>query len=153
MFHTNYLSPPHIAAGINLSLLAPRPAVPRRRGLLHPPRSFDDNELYKTVFRKYLTFLIREGYTQEFFIEGGRSRTGKILTPKLGMLVGRRRTRSRRAFAAISTSSRCRSTTAASSRRRRTRARCRARRRSSESLGALLRARTRPREEVRHGAT
>ena len=38
------------------------------------------------VFRKYLTFLIREGYTQEFFIEGGRTRTGKILTPKLGML-------------------------------------------------------------------
>ncbi len=38
------------------------------------------------MFRSYLTFLIREGYTQEFFIEGGRSRTGKILTPKLGML-------------------------------------------------------------------
>src|SRR5207244_2275039 len=45
-----------------------------------------DNELYKMLFRKYLTFLIREGYTQEFFIEGGRTRTGKILTPKLGML-------------------------------------------------------------------
>jgi glycerol-3-phosphate O-acyltransferase len=38
------------------------------------------------VFRKYLTFLIREGYTQEFFIEGGRARTGKMLSPKLGML-------------------------------------------------------------------
>jgi glycerol-3-phosphate O-acyltransferase len=38
------------------------------------------------VFRKYLTFLIREGYTQEFFIEGGRARTGKMLAPKLGML-------------------------------------------------------------------
>ena len=49
-------------------------------------RSFDDNELYKMVFRKYLTFLIREGYTQEFFIEGGRTRTGKMLQPKLGML-------------------------------------------------------------------
>ena len=36
--------------------------------------------------RKYLLFLIREGYTQEFFIEGGRTRTGKILTPRLGML-------------------------------------------------------------------
>ena len=47
---------------------------------------FEGNPLYKTVFRKYLEYLIREGYTQEFFIEGGRSRTGKILTPKLGML-------------------------------------------------------------------
>jgi glycerol-3-phosphate O-acyltransferase len=49
-------------------------------------RTFENNPLYKTVFRKYLEYLIREGYTQEFFIEGGRSRTGKILTPKLGML-------------------------------------------------------------------
>src|SRR4029077_16126779 len=49
-------------------------------------RQFDDNPLYKAVFRSYLEYLIREGYTQEFFIEGGRSRTGKILTPKLGML-------------------------------------------------------------------
>ena len=38
------------------------------------------------MFRSYLAFLIREGYTQEFFIEGGRSRTGKILTPKMGIL-------------------------------------------------------------------
>jgi glycerol-3-phosphate O-acyltransferase len=38
------------------------------------------------VFRKYVAFLIREGYTQEFFIEGGRSRTGKLLPPKLGLL-------------------------------------------------------------------
>ena len=37
IFHLNYMSPPHIAAGINLSLLAARPAVPRRRGVLHPP--------------------------------------------------------------------------------------------------------------------
>src|SRR5207253_5576182 len=49
-------------------------------------RTFENNELYKMVIRKYLTFLIREGYTQEFFIEGGRTRTGKMLTPKLGML-------------------------------------------------------------------
>src|SRR5262249_44317440 len=49
-------------------------------------RTFADNDLYKAVFRHYLAYLIREGYTQEFFIEGGRSRTGKILTPKLGML-------------------------------------------------------------------
>ncbi len=40
------------------------------------------------MFRQYLKFLIREGYTQEFFIEGGRSRTGKMLQPRLGMLSG-----------------------------------------------------------------
>jgi glycerol-3-phosphate O-acyltransferase len=85
IFHTNYLSPPHIAAGINLSFWPMGPLF-RGAGAYFIRRSFDDNELYKMVFRKYLTFLIREGYTQEFFIEGGRTRTGKMVTPKLGML-------------------------------------------------------------------
>jgi glycerol-3-phosphate O-acyltransferase len=85
IFHTNYLSPPHIAAGINLSFWPMGPLF-RGAGAYFIRRSFAENELYKMVFRKYLTFLIREGYTQEFFIEGGRTRTGKMLTPKLGML-------------------------------------------------------------------
>src|SRR5437763_3680148 len=85
IFHLNYLSPPHIAAGDNLSFWPMGPLF-RGAGAFFIRRSFEDDELYKMVFRKYLTFLIREGYTQEFFIEGGRSRTGKILTPKLGML-------------------------------------------------------------------
>jgi glycerol-3-phosphate O-acyltransferase len=58
----------------------------RGAGAFFIRRTFEDNELYKLVFRKYLAFLIREGYTQEFFIEGGRTRTGKVLTPKLGLL-------------------------------------------------------------------
>jgi glycerol-3-phosphate O-acyltransferase len=85
IFHLNYMSPPHIAAGINLSFWPLGPLF-RGAGAYFIRRSFDDNEVYKAVFRSYLKFLIREGYTQEFFIEGGRSRTGKILTPKLGML-------------------------------------------------------------------
>jgi len=85
IFHMNYLSPPHIAAGDNLSFWPMGPLF-RGAGAFFIRRSFDNDELYKMVFRKYLTFLIREGYTQEFFIEGGRTRTGKILTPKLGML-------------------------------------------------------------------
>jgi len=85
IFHSEFLSPPHIAAGINLSFF-PMGMLFRGAGAFFIRRSFGDNELYKAVFREYLTYLIREGYTQEFFIEGGRSRTGKILTPKLGML-------------------------------------------------------------------
>jgi glycerol-3-phosphate O-acyltransferase len=85
IFHRNYLSPPHIAAGINLSFWPMGPLF-RGAGAYFIRRTFDDNELYKMVFRKYLTFLIREGYTQEFFIEGGRTRTGKMMQPKLGML-------------------------------------------------------------------
>ena len=85
IFHMNYLSPPHIAAGDNMSFWPMGPLF-RGAGAFFIRRTFEDNELYKMVFRKYLTFLIREGYTQEFFIEGGRTRSGKILTPKLGML-------------------------------------------------------------------
>lgn len=85
LFHMRYVSPPHIAAGINLSFWPMGPLF-RGAGAYFIRRSFEGNELYKAVFRQYLTFLIREGYTQEFFIEGGRSRTGKVLPPKLGVL-------------------------------------------------------------------
>ncbi len=85
VFHERFLSPLHVAAGINLAFWPLGPLF-RGAGAYFIRRSFGDNPLYKLVFRNYLTFLIREGYTQEFFIEGGRTRTGKILTPKLGML-------------------------------------------------------------------
>jgi len=85
IFHERFLSPLHIAAGINLSFW-PLGSLFRGAGAFFIRRSFGDNPLYKLVFKNYLTFLIREGYTQEFFIEGGRTRSGKMLTPKLGML-------------------------------------------------------------------
>lgn len=85
LFHLNFVSPPHIMAGVNMAFW-PMSTVFRAAGAFFVRRSFKDNELYKRVFRQYLKFLIREGYTQEFFIEGGRSRTGKMLQPKLGML-------------------------------------------------------------------
>lgn len=85
LFHLNFVSPPHIAAGINMGFGLMKPIL-RASGAYYIRRSFGDDEVYKHVFGRYLQFLIREGYTQEFFIEGGRSRTGKIMTPKLGML-------------------------------------------------------------------
>jgi glycerol-3-phosphate O-acyltransferase len=87
IFRDNFLSPPHIAAGINLAFW-PLSALLRGAGAFFIRRTFEDDELYKLVFHRYLGVMIRQGYTLEFFIEGGRSRTGKILTPKLGMLNG-----------------------------------------------------------------
>jgi glycerol-3-phosphate O-acyltransferase len=87
IFREQFLSPPHIAAGINLSFW-PVSSLLRGGGAFFIRRTFENNELYKLVFHRYLTVLISQGYTLEFFIEGGRSRTGKILTPKLGMLSG-----------------------------------------------------------------
>ena len=83
-FYSNHLVPPHVAARENMSF-GPFGALWRRGGAFYLRRSFED-PLYRVVFRSYVTFLIKQGYTQEFFIEGGRSRTGKMLTPRLGML-------------------------------------------------------------------
>jgi glycerol-3-phosphate O-acyltransferase len=81
----NGLMPPLIAAGANLSFF-PLGALFRRGGAYFLRRSFKGDPLYSQTFRAYVKRLFKEGFSQEFFIEGGRSRTGKTLPPKLGML-------------------------------------------------------------------
>ncbi|ABZ74847.1 Glycerol-3-phosphate O-acyltransferase [Shewanella halifaxensis HAW-EB4] len=77
--------PPHIAAGINLNFWPAGPAF-RRGGAFFIRRSFGGNKLYTAVFREYLDQLFTKGYSVEYFTEGGRSRTGRLLAPKTGML-------------------------------------------------------------------
>jgi len=84
LFYNSYLVPPHIAARENMAF-GPFGLIFRMAGAFYLRRSFDD-PLYKQVFRAYVAHLVREGFTQEFFIEGGRSRTGKTLPPRLGMV-------------------------------------------------------------------
>jgi len=84
LFYQNYLVPPHIAARDNMAF-GPFGYLFRQVGAFYMRRTFDD-PLYKEVFRAYVGYLVREGFTQEFFIEGGRSRTGKTMAPRLGML-------------------------------------------------------------------
>lgn len=79
------LFPPHIAAGINLNFW-PVGAMFRRGGAFFIRRSFKGNRLYSTIFREYLAELFHRGYSVEYFIEGGRSRTGRLLAPKTGMM-------------------------------------------------------------------
>jgi len=85
IFYQNDLPPPHIAAGVNLSFW-PLGHIFRRAGAFFIRRSIRGQKLYATVFSTYLRKLLREGHVQEFFLEGTRSRTGKLLQPKLGML-------------------------------------------------------------------
>jgi glycerol-3-phosphate O-acyltransferase len=84
VFYANYMIPPHIAARENMAF-GPFGFLWRRAGAFFLRKSFDD-DLYKQVFRAYVSHLVSEGITQEFFIEGGRSRTGKTLPPRLGIL-------------------------------------------------------------------
>ena len=76
---------PHIAAGINLSFW-PLGPIFRHSGAFFLRRSFKGDPLYPVVFRTYLRHIMAEGFPIEFFIEGTRSRTGKLLNPRYGIL-------------------------------------------------------------------
>ncbi len=81
----NGLTPPHIAAGINLNM----PLIGgllRRGGAFFMRRTFKGNPLYTAVFNEYLHTLFSKGFPVEYFVEGGRSRTGRMLQPRTGML-------------------------------------------------------------------
>lgn len=85
LFYQYGLVPPHIAAGVNLSFF-PIGSIFRRSGAFFIRRSFKGEDLYPIVFREYLIALMQQSYPIEFFIEGTRSRTGKLIKPRYGML-------------------------------------------------------------------
>lgn len=76
---------PFICAGINLNFWPVGPLF-RRSGAYFIRRSYPEPEIYPTVLNRYIRELLSSGQPQMFFIEGGRSRTGKTLRPKLGIL-------------------------------------------------------------------
>jgi glycerol-3-phosphate O-acyltransferase len=84
-FYTSGLIPPHIAAGVNLDFWPVGPIF-RKCGAFFIRRSFKGDKVYAAVLKAYVRKLLKDGFSQEFFIEGGRSRTGKVLLPKFGML-------------------------------------------------------------------
>ena len=79
------LQPPHVAAGDNLNFW-PVGRLLRSGGAFFIRRSFRGDRIYSATMGAYVKRLLQDGFTQEFFIEGGRSRTGKLLPPKFGML-------------------------------------------------------------------
>ena len=85
LLYQHNIVPPHIAAGDNLNLPVVGPIL-RRGGAFFLRRSFKSNALYSTIFSEYVAMLIDRGVSIEYFIEGGRSRTGRLLPPKGGML-------------------------------------------------------------------
>ncbi|MCY0965924.1 glycerol-3-phosphate 1-O-acyltransferase PlsB [Parathalassolituus penaei] len=84
LYH-NGLQIPQIAAGINLDLPIVG-SILRRSGAFFMRRSFRDNRLYAAVLDEYLHTLLCRGHAIEYFVEGGRSRSGRTLQPKAGML-------------------------------------------------------------------
>ena len=79
------LMPPHIAAGINLNLPIVG-TILRKGGAFFIRREFRGKKLYRSVLESYIGCMIETGVPLEYFVEGGRSRTGLLLPPRPGML-------------------------------------------------------------------
>jgi len=77
--------PPHTFAGINLNFWPVGPIL-RRCGAFYGRRSFGGNRLYTVAFNEYVHYLLTKGHPVKFYLEGGRSRTGRLMHPKTGML-------------------------------------------------------------------
>ena len=85
MLWENDLPPNHTAGGINLDFFPVGPLI-RRTGVFFIRRSFKENELYKIVLRTYIDFLIEKRFPIEWYMEGGRSRSGRLNPPRFGLL-------------------------------------------------------------------
>lgn len=85
VLYTNHIQLPLIAAGDNLNFF-PVGAILRHGGAFFIRRSFKGDRLYGAVVDAYMRRLLLDGWPIEFFLEGGRSRTGKLLPPKVGLL-------------------------------------------------------------------
>ncbi len=85
VIYNENLAIPYIAAGDNLNI----PFIGRilrGGGAFFIRRSFRDNRLYGAIMRSYVMQLVKLGVPLEYFVEGGRSRTGRLLKPRFGML-------------------------------------------------------------------
>jgi glycerol-3-phosphate O-acyltransferase len=77
--------PNHTLGGVNTAVWPIGP-IARRSGLIFIPRSLRDAPVHKAVLREYIAYLLRKRFNLEWYIEGGRSRTGKLRPPRYGLL-------------------------------------------------------------------
>jgi glycerol-3-phosphate O-acyltransferase len=83
--HENGHAPNHTAGGINMNFFPVGPIV-RRSGVFFIRRSFKENPVYKFVLHHYIDYLVEKRFSLEWYIEGGRSRSGKLMPPRFGLL-------------------------------------------------------------------
>ncbi|MBI3540900.1 MAG: 1-acyl-sn-glycerol-3-phosphate acyltransferase [Deltaproteobacteria bacterium] len=85
ILYRHHIPMPHVCAGANLSFW-PMGWLFRKGGGFFIRRSYDGNKLYAYAVQAYIEELLRDRANVEFFIEGTRSRTGKLLPPRMGIL-------------------------------------------------------------------
>jgi glycerol-3-phosphate O-acyltransferase len=83
--HHEGFAPNHVLGGLNVSFWPIGP-VARRSGVVFIRRSVRDDPVYKLVLREYIGYLVRKRFNLEWYIEGGRTRTGKLRPPRYGLL-------------------------------------------------------------------
>ncbi|DAZ95534.1 TPA: hypothetical protein N0F65_005226 [Lagenidium giganteum] len=86
LFFAYNIPVPYIAAGRDFLNMGWISKLLRESGAYFIRRSFREDGLYSAVFKEYTQYLVSKGHTIEFFIEGSRSRSGKQLDPKFGIL-------------------------------------------------------------------
>ncbi|MBC7430379.1 MAG: 1-acyl-sn-glycerol-3-phosphate acyltransferase [Bacteriovorax sp.] len=84
VYFKKYQSPLFVAGGNNLNIFPIGPLF-RRSGCFFIRRTFANDILYKLTLEAYLYYMLTKGNPIEFFFEGGRSRTGKLLPPRYGL--------------------------------------------------------------------
>ncbi len=77
--------PNHVLGGVNLAFF-PMGAIARRSSIVFIRRQFRDDPVYRAMLGEYLAHLVSEGDNLEWYIEGGRTRTGKLRPPRMGIL-------------------------------------------------------------------
>jgi len=85
VLYENGMPPNLTAGGINMNFFPIGPLL-RRHGIFFIRRTFKDNEPYKFVLKRYVDYLLSKRFPLEWYLEGGRSRSGKLREPKYGML-------------------------------------------------------------------
>lgn len=85
IFYEHNITFPHVCAGINMNFW-PFGTFARRSGAFFIRRRWGGDQLYKETLYAYVRSLLASGHCLEFFIEGTRSRTGKLLKPRMGIL-------------------------------------------------------------------
>lgn len=81
----NGLPRAHVFGGINMAFGVMGPLM-RRSGVIFIRRNIGDDPLYKYALREYIGYLVSKRFNLSWSIEGTRSRTGKMLPPKLGLM-------------------------------------------------------------------
>ena len=85
LYESDFRPQPLSFAGINMNFMG-FGQLAKRSGAVFLRRTFKDDEIYKLVFKHYIDFLVASGLHLSWSIEGTRSRTGKLMPPKLGLL-------------------------------------------------------------------